>query len=86
MENFDTKEKIITAIIICLLIIMSMILWKSIRNNKKDKEKYKRTEKEIELKQLQLLMFKRQLRMICEFLPDPDETIPFEKIPKKEKQ
>lgn len=55
------------------------MLWLSIKNYRKRNKKYEKEKIEVELKRLQWLMFKQQLELICEFLPDPNEKNPFEK-------
>ncbi|MEI8253002.1 MAG: hypothetical protein WCG25_04575 [bacterium] len=75
----DTTEKIVLESMIFLLIIIGFVLYLSIKKYRKNNENYKKLKVETEISQLTLLLFQYQLRIVCEFLPDLEQTNYFEK-------
>ncbi len=75
----DTSEKIILGSMVFLLIIIVFVLCLSIKKYRRNKENYKKLKVETEISQLKLLLFQYQLRLVCEFLPDPEQENPFVK-------
>ncbi|MEI6672753.1 MAG: hypothetical protein WCL02_05500 [bacterium] len=56
----------------CLIISVSSILWKNILHLRKTNKKYKQVKREAAIQQIEWLILKKQLKIICDFLPDPN--------------
>ena len=79
MEPTNSNEKVFIALTVIASIILLVLLVKTIITYVKEKKKYNAIKLEVELKELQMLIFKREMGVICDFLLDPNEKNPFEK-------
>ena len=74
----DNYEVFIGIIMLLLILCTCVYLFISIKRYIKYRKEQKRIQREIRIQMLKLALHKRGLKVLCDFLPNPNGTIPEE--------